>query len=52
MAPVRLFDLAHDIAEQTDVAAKHPAVVARIATLMRTAHVDNEHWKIPGLAGP
>jgi arylsulfatase A-like enzyme len=49
MAPIRLFDLTSDIAEQTDIAAKNPAVVARIAALMRTAHVDNEHWKIPGL---
>lgn len=49
-APIELFDLDHDLGETTDVAAKNPAVVARIADLMRTAHVDNEHWKIPGFA--
>jgi arylsulfatase A-like enzyme len=51
-APLKLYDLTNDLAEQTDVAAGNPAVAARIAGLMRTAHVDNEHWKIPGLTGP
>lgn len=46
-APIQLFDLQNDIAEQSDLAAKNPAMVARIAEVMRTAHVDNEHWKIP-----
>jgi arylsulfatase A-like enzyme len=48
-APILLYDLMDDLGEKTDVAAKNPAVVARIADLMRAAHVDNEHWKIPGL---
>ena len=30
-----------------DVAAKNPELVARVAEIMRTAHVDNEYWKIP-----
>lgn len=46
-APLQLFDLDHDLAEQHDIAAKHPEVVARIADLMRTAHIDNAYWKIP-----
>ncbi|MSU64720.1 MAG: N-acetylgalactosamine-6-sulfatase [Opitutus sp.] len=46
--PMQLFDLANDLGEKTDVAAKHPDLVARLADLMRTAHVDNEYWKIPG----
>lgn len=46
-APLQLFDLDHDLAEQHDIAAKHPDVVARIADLMRTAHIDNAYWKIP-----
>lgn len=46
-APVQLFDLPADIGETTDVAAAHPAIVARITQIMRTAHVDNEHWKFP-----
>jgi arylsulfatase A-like enzyme len=50
MAPIRLHDLTTDLGETTDLAAQHPAIVARISALMRTAHVDNEHWKIPGLS--
>ena len=37
----------NDPAEQTDLAARQPALVARIAAIMRDAHVDNEHWKWP-----
>jgi arylsulfatase A-like enzyme len=48
-APIALYDLTADLGEQTDVAAANPAVVARMAEIMRTAHVDNDHWKIPGL---
>lgn len=51
-APIRLFDLATDLAEQTDVAARHPDIIQRIAALMRTEHTPNEHWRIPGLAAP
>ncbi|MBI4626229.1 MAG: arylsulfatase [Verrucomicrobia bacterium] len=50
-APMQLFNLADDIGEKTDVAAKNPALVARVAEIMRTAHVDNEHWKIPPVGG-
>ena len=46
-APIKLYDLENDVAEQTDVAAQHPDLVARVGEIMRTAHVDNEHWKIP-----
>ncbi|MBS0631598.1 MAG: arylsulfatase [Verrucomicrobia bacterium] len=46
-APIQLFDLSKDIGEQTDLAAAHPELVARMAEIMRTAHVDNEHWKMP-----
>src|SRR5262249_1940343 len=35
-APVRLFDLQTDLAEQTNIADRNPEVVARIAGLMRT----------------
>lgn len=50
VAPIQLYDLTNDLGEKTDVAAQHPELVARIAELMRTEHVDNEFWKIPGLA--
>ncbi|RXK56859.1 N-acetylgalactosamine-6-sulfatase [Oleiharenicola lentus] len=49
MAPIRLYDLTTDLAEQTDLTAKYPEIVARLAALMRDAHTPNEHWKIPGL---
>lgn len=45
-AAIQLFDLQDDLGERTDVAAKHPSLVARAAEIMRTAHVPNEHWKI------
>ncbi|MCI0624969.1 MAG: arylsulfatase [Acidobacteria bacterium] len=45
IAPIQLFDLANDLAEQTDVAAKYPDLVGRIGAIMRRAHVDNEDWK-------
>ena len=47
-APVALYDVAADPGERDNVAAKFPERVARIAEIMRTAHVDNEHWKLPG----
>jgi arylsulfatase A-like enzyme len=51
-APVQVFDLERDAAEKTDVAAQQPAVRERVASIMRTAHVDNEHWKIPPASPP
>jgi arylsulfatase A-like enzyme len=45
-APLALYDLANDLGEQTDVAAKNPELAARIAEIMRTARYDNEHWKM------
>jgi len=46
-APIRLFDLQHDLGEKTDLAAQQPELVARAASVMREAHVDNEFWKVP-----
>ena len=46
-APIQLYDLASDAAEATDLAAREPKLVERIAAIMREAHVDNEHWKWP-----
>lgn len=46
-APIRLFDLQHDVGELHDVAEKHADIVKQVAEVMRTAHVDNEYWKIP-----
>ncbi len=45
-APVQLFDLHNDIGEKTDVAAKHPALVARAVEIFTTDRADNEFWKL------
>lgn len=45
--PIELFDLHNDIAEKQNLAASHPALVAKAADLMKSAHVDNAHWKLP-----
>jgi arylsulfatase A-like enzyme len=39
---LELYDLEADLGETTDVAAKHPDVVARIRTTMRTARTESE----------
>lgn len=44
-----LYDLQTDPGEMVDRAARYPEIVARIEELMRTQHVPNEHWKIPGI---
>jgi arylsulfatase A-like enzyme len=46
-APVLLYDLRADLGEKADVATQNPKVVQRATDIMREAHVDNEHWKIP-----
>jgi arylsulfatase A-like enzyme len=38
VAPLELYDLEHDPAEATDVAAAHPDVVRRIESIMRASH--------------
>jgi len=45
-SPIQLFDLANDISEETDVAAAHPEIVARIEKILAGAHEPNEHWRI------
>jgi uncharacterized sulfatase len=45
--PIELFDLHNDIAEKQNVAASHPELVAKATDLMKSAHVDNAHWKLP-----
>jgi arylsulfatase A-like enzyme len=42
--PIELYDLASDIGEKNDVAAKHPDWVKRIEEVMRTARVDNPNF--------
>jgi arylsulfatase A-like enzyme len=49
-APIELYDLHADLGEKTNVAAQQPEIVARATGVMKSAHVDNEHWKIPPVA--
>jgi arylsulfatase A-like enzyme len=49
-APIELYNLNQDLAESTDVASKHPQVVAQIEQIMRTAPADSEDYPIRGAA--
>lgn len=44
--PVELYDLRSDPKETTNVAAQHPAIVARLAALMRDQHVPSAVWPL------
>jgi arylsulfatase A-like enzyme len=44
--PLELYDLKSDIGEKTNVAAKHPEVVARIEAYLRTARTESKDWPI------
>jgi hypothetical protein len=43
---VALYDLAKDIGEIRDIAAKHPDLVARAIRMMDEGHVDDPAWKV------
>lgn len=45
-APLELYDLATDVGETTDVAAKHPDVVAVIEQYLKTARTDSAQWPL------
>ena len=44
-APIQLFDLSNDIAEQNDVANSHPDLVARAKEIFEEAHVPSPLWQ-------
>ncbi|MBI5757016.1 MAG: sulfatase-like hydrolase/transferase [Planctomycetales bacterium] len=48
--PLELYDLSHDIGEQTNVAGKHPDVVAKIEGLMKTARTESPDWPVRAAA--
>ena len=50
-SPVRLYDLAADIGEESDLAAKHPDVLARASAAMKDAYRPTEEWKFPAVGG-
>jgi arylsulfatase A-like enzyme len=41
-APIQLYNLAEDLGETNDIAAKHPAVALRIAEIMAAEHTPSE----------
>ena len=43
---IQLYDLATDIGEANDVAAKHPDIVKRIARIMKTAPVPSDRYPV------
>lgn len=43
--PLELHDLARDPAEKNNVAAQHPAIVAKIEAIMAAEHVRNPNWE-------
>jgi arylsulfatase A len=44
--PLELYNLADDPTEFTDVASKHPDVVAKIETYLKTARTESPNWPI------
>jgi arylsulfatase A-like enzyme len=47
-APIELYYLKTDIAEQYNVAKQHPNIVARMEDIMSSARTPSEHWPMPG----
>jgi hypothetical protein len=47
---IELYDLNTDIGEQSDVAADHPDILARIRTIVQESHCDTpwETWEYNG----
>lgn len=44
--PLELYDLSKDVGETADVAAEHPAIVARITEYLKSARTISEHWPV------
>jgi arylsulfatase A-like enzyme len=45
--PVRLYDLEADLGEKTDLAGKHPDVVADVKKRMQESYTPSERWRFP-----
>ena len=45
--PVRLYNLADDLGEGTDIAAQHAELVSRLTELMDSAYAPSDRWKFP-----
>ncbi len=44
--PLELFDLSRDLGEESNVAARHPEVVAKMETLLKTARAESVDWPL------
>ncbi len=45
-APLELYNLADDLAEQHNLADRHPDIAARIEGILETARTESEHWPV------
>ena len=48
-APIELYDLASDVGETTDLAAKYPDIVKKIVDIMKAEHRPSKEFPIPAL---
>ena len=46
--PLELYDLAKDAAETTDLAGKHPDLVAKAEKIMKDARTEDPNWPLRG----
>ena len=44
--PLELYDLAKDLGEEKNIADRHPDVIARIETYLKTARTDSPNWPL------
>lgn len=44
--PLKLYNLAEDIGENDDIAAKHPQIVSELEKLLDSARTESENWPI------
>jgi arylsulfatase A-like enzyme len=47
-APIELYYLKTDIAEQHNVAKQHPQIIAKMEDIMSSARTPSKHWQMPG----
>lgn len=45
-APLQLYDLSTDLGEETNLATKHPEIVANLEQALRTSHTPAAEWKV------
>ena len=45
-APIELYDLSHDLAEEQNIANKHPKIVDQLRAVMQQEHTDSESFPL------